>query len=223
MLKYIITGCPRSGTLYSARLLTLLGINCGHEAYFDYRGLQGYKDRLNKILSIRNSIISKSQEQWVDTNHLQADSSYAAAPFLNELKDIPVLHIIRNPLKVITSLIKDFKYFKNINTKNQWEVFIYSYLPELKEIKTPIERGCQFWMKWNQMVFDSCKNRKHYVHYIEQGITPELLNFFDYSGEPPDLPNNINTKRKNDFLFTINDIPDGVIKNNFIENYNNFI
>lgn len=219
MLKYIVTGCPRSGTCYMAHILTELGIPTGHEAYFDHRGIEGYKLKLIGKIFIQNSPISLKQGKWVDIKNLQADSSYAAAPFLNDdlIKHIPIIHIIRNPLNVIKSLVKDFNYFKKSIPNDKWEKFIYYHLPELADIETPIERACYFWIKWNTMVFDACKDKKHYVHHIEKGITPKLLSFFDYSGVVPTLPDNINTKRKNNFIWTKDNIPNGIIKNNFIE------
>lgn len=36
-LRYIVTGAPRSGTGYASRVLTAMGLNCGHESVYGLR------------------------------------------------------------------------------------------------------------------------------------------------------------------------------------------
>jgi hypothetical protein len=80
---FVVTGCPRSGTLFTAEALSRLGHRCGHEQVF------------NPFVTDRFSFGSA-----------QGDVSWLAAPFLDRLPEgSVVLHQLRNPLAVITSLL----------------------------------------------------------------------------------------------------------------------
>ena len=45
-LKIISTGTGRCGTAYMSKLLTSVGIPCGHESLFTNKGLTEYKYRI---------------------------------------------------------------------------------------------------------------------------------------------------------------------------------
>jgi hypothetical protein len=81
-LPYVVTGCARSGTRYISRLLSDLGLACGHERLFT---------------------------PWTRSvppfGKLRGDSSWVAAPYLDALpSDVVVLHQIRHPMAVTRSL-----------------------------------------------------------------------------------------------------------------------
>ena len=46
-LKYIIASTGRSGTVYMARLLTSVGVPCGHESIFTWQGIEKAKKILD--------------------------------------------------------------------------------------------------------------------------------------------------------------------------------
>ena len=118
-LKYLVTGTGKCGTVFMARFLTSLGIPCGHESIFDWKGYKWAEKRLANKERIELSNTSKSSyhpqavpgqrivqlEKWIDINELEAESSYMAAPFLGRdiLKDVTIIHIVRNPIKVVNS------------------------------------------------------------------------------------------------------------------------
>ena len=84
-----MTGTGRCGTTYMARLLTSLGIMCGHEAIFNYDGILKANLRLQGKLNIKTSHVSSHDiltdtpiESWHDPETAIAESSYLAAPFL---------------------------------------------------------------------------------------------------------------------------------------------
>ena len=79
---FVVTGCARSGTTYMGALLAGLGVRIGHEAVFGPR--------------------TRGFDGWHDQN---GDSSWLAAPFLDQIGDALVFHQVRHPLKVVRSLV----------------------------------------------------------------------------------------------------------------------
>lgn len=79
---FVVTGTARSGTAYAAMLLSGLGLRIGHEDVFGPR--------------------TRSFDGWQGQD---GDSSWLAAPFLDQLPDALVLHQLRHPLKVVRSLV----------------------------------------------------------------------------------------------------------------------
>ncbi|RTK93330.1 MAG: hypothetical protein EKK64_10500, partial [Neisseriaceae bacterium] len=131
MIKYLVTGIGRSGTVYMARLLSSLGIMCGHESIFQKDGLDfsliRLKNKKERLLSdtsrvairdINNKIIYE-KEIWFNPQEQIAESSYMSAPFLDnkELKDCKIIHVVRNPLKVISSTYYDVNFFEEQQQK----------------------------------------------------------------------------------------------------------
>jgi len=110
-LKYLVTGTGRCGTVYMARLLTLAGIPCGHESIFDWKGITWAKRRLAGEVPLELSSIStirlengrwSPEPEWLtDVEAIEAESSYMAAPFLEEsfLSETKVIHLVRHPIK----------------------------------------------------------------------------------------------------------------------------
>jgi len=137
MYKFVITGCPRSGTSFIARFLTSAGIQCNHEAYY---GLP-------------------SSGFWCPEP--QGEASWLAVPHLQ--KDIPkwkcpVIHLVRDPLKVINSMYQqsflgDTQFYKNPYT------FIASLsIPEMK-YEPELDRYIGFWIMWNECIEPFAKHR----------------------------------------------------------------
>lgn len=219
-LKFIVTGTGRCGTVYMARLLTQLGIPCGHESLFDFRGYDGLCERLSGRRPVTLSDISK-KEPWTDPEEIVADSSYGAAPFLNRepCKSIPVLHVVRHPLMVVGSFVRDFKYFTLAKPNDHhWQDFIYSHLPELSTIGTSFERACYFYIKWNKMISDAKQNRRYMRHKIEDGLTPRIISFLGLDGisRIPEVPPDTNSRRGNNKPLQLKYIRKGPIRDQFV-------
>ncbi|MCB0909178.1 MAG: hypothetical protein KDB63_18895 [Nocardioidaceae bacterium] len=79
---FVVTGCARSGTTYMAALLSGIGLRVGHEVVFGPR--------------------TRRFEGWQGQH---GDSSWLAAPFLDQIDDALVFHQVRHPLKVVKSLV----------------------------------------------------------------------------------------------------------------------
>lgn len=233
MLKIISTGTGRCGTTYMAKLITSLGINCGHESIFDYSNDEIIKNRLNnKKLRTLSKVSQIKERNWVSPESIEAESSYMAAPHLDwpELDETKIIHIVRNPLEVIRSFVLDFKYFnKNMPDKKNpfnelgFEEKIWKYLPELENIENKFERASFYYCHWNKMIEDKIKNKKSILIKIEDENKIEKISEFI---EKPINNNVFNKKtnsfeeitgRKNNQQVKLNDIPNGKVKNELLK------
>jgi len=200
-LKYLITGTGRCGTVYLARFLTSLGIPCGHESIFDWQGMRGAEKRLLGEKKIELSFVSQARyngkdfkdlDDWIDLKHIEAESSYMSAPFLGEeiLRDIPIIHVVRNPIKVVNSFCNYINYFNSGIGTNSYEQFIYRHLPELKEDMPQYDRACLYYVLWNEMI----EKNNVFFHRIEDD-KQSLLDFIGASGDYFD-DHSVNTLKK---------------------------
>ena len=230
-LKFIVTGTGRSGTVFAAKLLTKLGIPCGHECIFNYepfdkiaRKLYDPKLRELSYCSTHDLSIKKDNpeelEKWTEGEKTIAESSYMAAPYLNlpELKNVKIIHLIRNPLKVISSFVKSLNYFSQNNPTNEWEIKIYNNLRNLRNIHTQIERACFYYCKWNELIENNSKKHKYIICKLENITNNNLFyNFIDKTKQEIELPKNVNAINKREENFKITDIPIGPVKEEFIK------
>lgn len=218
-LDYIVTGTGRCGTLYLARLLTSLEIPCGHESIFNTLGIDQAK--LNMEKPVKVSPRSTEYWNWLNEGFIQAEASYMAAPFLNEpiLAQSKIIHLVRNPIKVIFSFCDEFKYF--INLLRQYEKYIHGHLlargDDMEKVTTnQILRAAFYYIKWNEMIEQACQGRDFLLHRIEDDIKPVL----DYVGRSKATDyftdKRANTNRHNIFSKTIHDIPNHPIKEELI-------
>ncbi len=193
-LKFLVVGTGRCGTVYLAKFLTSLGIPCGHEAIFKNDGLPPALERLSGQKPIEVSAISKRvairDEQdgvfWLKRDDcVVGDSSYMAAPFIDHplLKNTKIIHVIRQPMKVINSFVEGFKYFNDWcfdGSDRPYHEFIYQYVPRLHEKLDVVSRAALYYIKWNEMIEEKSKNRSYFLYRIEH--SPEKL--FNFLGVP---------------------------------------
>lgn len=188
--KYLVTGTGRCGTLFMANLLTSMGFPCSHEAIFTPMGIEWAREVMDGRRPIENSRISEGKRCLPDDPDVEfvAESSYMAAPFLKEF-DFRVIHVVRNPLNVVASLVgKGFRQFSSKTPTDfeedpdhfRYEKFIYENVPELGEDISPLERGCLFYVRWNEMIEKS--GRVSLFHRVEDGID-DIKDFFGFKGE----------------------------------------
>jgi hypothetical protein len=178
-LSYLVTGTGRCGTVYMSRLLTSVGIVCGHETIFDYCGIHGARRRINQEETLRFSIVSSMGFENPDAKNIVADSSYMAAPFLDcdLLQDTKIIHVVRNPIDVINSFCNHIYYFDNLlvgwKESMVYENFIYTFLPELKIQMPQYDRAALYYIRWNQMIE---KNKCDFFMRAEDNVF-DLLKF----------------------------------------------
>lgn len=133
--RVIITSTPRSGTGWMAQVLRAMGISCGHEQVFNAH----YK-----------------VESW--TSDAQCESSWMAAPFLRcQDPDTIVVHLVRDPLKTIASLIAtnhfdDWEGGKDQVSGNPVRDFIRLHMLDPYPDGTVIERAAMFWSNWHELI-----------------------------------------------------------------------
>lgn len=211
-LDYVVTATARSGTAYMARLLSQVGIPCGHETIFGLGGKQVAELRLKRLgegtATSRSSghdylrrhyceHITLSQcsterrfglttiiDHYVDPLTIVADSSFMSAPFLTSplLADSKIIHVVRNPIKVINSMVNLCHLFKS-NQSNSEQNKFYDFIAKhsnLGHTPNPYEVACCHWIDWNKKIIDSGK--VSYTHRIEDPLEP-LLDFLGKSGQ----------------------------------------
>lgn len=198
-LKFIVTGTGRCGTVYFAKLLTSLGIVCGHETIFSHEGLEVAKNKLASVAPLQTSAISElasglEEPMFPDgVIGIQADSSYMAAPFLNDpiLDGVKVIHLVRNPLEVMNSFIYGLHYFRNNcleNEHQEYHKFIYKHVPRVLEFKRPIDRAAAYYIEWNALIERKLSGKL----YCRHNINRNLNKVFDFLGvgKPTNYYNN---------------------------------
>lgn len=222
-MQLIVSGTGRCGTVYLARLLTSLGIPCGHESIFTPHDLIVALNKIkNRSFNLSNCSMydaltkKKLKTKWVDPKTIVADSSFMSAPFLEHFSEVPLIHLVRNPLAVITSYMKDLRFFTTEKSGSIWLQFMYEHLPELTKIDNQIERACYFYVHWNNMIENST-NKKLFWR-LEDTLNDNFFNFIGVPTTDNYFKEKVNSKilRKRSEI-TLNEIPAGNIKNEFIK------
>jgi hypothetical protein len=125
--RFLVTGCGRSGTGYTAKLLADLGLPCGHEAVF------------------RPPNVERARFDW--PANLPGESSWLGAPFLGSLpKGTVVLHQVREPVSVIRSFLR-IRFF---DEPSAYLRFAVARAPELAS-GDRVERCMRYWLAWNRL------------------------------------------------------------------------
>lgn len=224
MLQFIITGTGRCGTLSLSKMMTDLGIPCGHESVFD-----NSDQVIDRITDRKPPTISTCAMNFKHLPHnLVADASYMAVPYLMlpDLQEVSLIHVVRNPLSVISSFLDDLHYFHNhlnytFNKEGGWEQWIFKNLPELNHWSNPIERACLYYLEWNTKIEEAAKNRKYLFHRIEDNLDDDFFKFIDKQGRNYTTPSlNSFRRRHNDLVFA--DIPWSRLKEKFMNMYTRY-
>ena len=110
-IQYIFTGTPRSGSGFVSQLLTSGGLKIGHEMFFGMPGHGFYP---------RGAV---------------GDSSWLALPLLNMYPEAKKIHVVRDPLKTISSLAHSRIMDDEIIGGNMYGLYKAKNLPELMQWK----------------------------------------------------------------------------------------
>jgi hypothetical protein len=219
-----------------ARLLTSLGIPCGHEAFFNtvktasISRVQGELFPENSHASTHNVVTGEKLSEWVDEDNLIADSSYLAAPLIDHeaLKDVKVVHVVRNPIKVVSSFVYDIHFFSKENERELiWREYVKDNLPGVDinttNLKDEINAAAYYWIHWNQMIEQKSADREYFRLQVEDGCTAELLDFLNVKEKPVQVFSNkrINSWRgiddKGPQSISIDHITDLNVQRQFVE------
>jgi hypothetical protein len=154
--RFVVTGCARSGTLFTASALAALGHPCGHEALFtpECTGVPAFGDA-------------------------RGDVSWLAAPFLDRLPaGTIVVHQVRTPLAAIRSMLgvrmfqtrphplMGLRYrlqhyhvrFARPITNPRFVRFAAVHCPRAFEPAREIDRAARYWVDWNRRIEDAASS-----------------------------------------------------------------
>lgn len=131
-----ITGTGYCGTGYLSRVLSSVDVRCTHEGVFTPGDDNAILDRIH--LRQRNA--------WWGW---QADSSWLAVPFLSlpEMDNMTVVHLVRDPKKVIDSMVRN-----NCFELVPYRDFQFRKLPELTADMDVWNRVALFCVRWSQLI-----------------------------------------------------------------------
>ena len=130
--NFVVVGAARSGLGRTARLLSGLGAECGHERVFHPVGF-----RAGPTL------------HW--STECPGEASWFAAPVLGKLPEsIVVVRQVRDPLAVVSELYGS-GFFER-NDEDRW--FAEDFLGD-EAGAPPLERAMLHWLRWNQLIEDT--------------------------------------------------------------------
>jgi hypothetical protein len=130
MSRFVVTGCPRSGTGYTAKLFRTLGVSCGHESVFGRRQGLG--------------------REPIDWSGFVGDSSWLAVPCL-PVDGVVVLHQVRDPLEFVRSITGiGFLGDEPRPMRKRFVQVVRRHAPEVFKPETEVERAALLWRIWNE-------------------------------------------------------------------------
>jgi len=176
-IRYVVAGLPRSGTKYISKVLTNLGLDCGHERHFGY-----------EIADVKRA-----------EDGIWGDASWMSVPYLKELPSgTVVFHQMRNPINVLNSNLPPGgdSYFRTwdehaglesdplYNKKIPWKKFIWENtqdwvwpegVEEEHEGPGEIQRLIHWWMNWNLWIESSVLRRSdlQYIRYRLEDVNSD--------------------------------------------------
>lgn len=144
---FIVTGSGRCGTGYAAQLLSALGYHCGHEVAFDWQTI--------------------AANTWSIPFALRGcDSSWLAMPLIARLpQDAVVLHQVRNPLKVVRSLM-GISFMSEENRRSD----PYTRIADAVVVcpADELEACMHFWTQWNRRIGEETEGRTSMRYRLEE-------------------------------------------------------
>ena len=155
-LDFVVTGTPRSGTQYVARVLRSLGLDCWHERSFNPWGIVVDAYRLN-------------DRPW-------GDSSWLAVPFLDLIPaSTKVLHVVREPLSTINSMIGT-RHF-NHPRPGDFQKFLgrHCWNDENHRSADVGEDAQTFWVEWNRRIEESGRVFRRFQVEAIGGVLPAVM------------------------------------------------
>ena len=131
LISFVVTGCARSATTYTAKAIMGSGVYCSHERSFGSRTVWNGLPNIHKD----------------DLDGTWGDSSWWTAAFMSQLPgEVAVLHQVRNPVKNIRS-------FWTLNLESL-KRFIEKHTPEQAFEKQEDELlfYMKHWITWNKLI-----------------------------------------------------------------------
>lgn len=150
----IVTGTGRCGTGYIMQVLNGLGVKCSHEGIFTpHHTPDGpvVPPGLVRDDEIRARIRTRLNNAWWGW---QAASSWLAAPYLDlpELKDMKVVHLVRDTRKVVNSQLHQGGFENRGPLSSLYYEFQLQHEPGLADLESQLERAAYFNTRWNARI-----------------------------------------------------------------------
>ena len=140
---FLVTGCGRSGTRYVADLFTAIGVPCGWERILNPMKAPEHRARDYKYCLHKLGIYG--------------DSNWLAVPYMKRIpRDVRVIHLVRDPLKVIRSFLY-LRFFgdDHIHCGYQGDrchtILPSTHVRGLDAYPSAIERCMAYWVGWNRL------------------------------------------------------------------------
>lgn len=148
-LRYVVTGCAGSGTRWASMLLSLLGSACGHQTVYRVDGVHTKGRYLRR---------------------LRGDSSFFAAPYTHTL---PVLRVMRDPLKVVRSLDQMNGFLADDGTGDDalTTAYITRHLPDVAGAPDRLGRLIRYVTNWDAIIAATGEIR---TLRVDQADRPEI-------------------------------------------------
>lgn len=135
MIKFVVTGAPRASTKWTARMLTSVGMDCGHEDICNRWGKNFSDDGV-----------------WRSADVL-GECSWQAAPFAHDMSEagVKVVHLVRHPLTSVRSLAGGGI---NLNGGSvPFHRFIATHIGDIWSLGLDEPNLClEFWKRWNEQL-----------------------------------------------------------------------
>jgi hypothetical protein len=145
-----------------------------------------------------------------------------AAPFIDHplMPDAAVIHVVRNPLAVISSLVLDMHLFcDGEGYFDEFRRFALAHMPDVMHLPTEIERACMYWVQWNEMIVLKSLGRRYLRCRAEEVLSDELRGFLK---APADRVREafsnsaINSWKTRPADLALADIPRGPVRDRFL-------
>jgi len=177
MLKWLITGTGRCGTVFISKTLKRLGVACGHEQIFGPFAPHESRRRLHREMAVTHDL------GW------QAESSWLAMPFLDwpELDRVTIVHLVRHPKKVMEARIRTTLYTGFRSRFTDWaETYC---VPEMANWSNSIDKTAVWYLRFNEKI----EKYADISHRVEDPVT-ELLDAMgiDWHGKNWDVGRRVN-------------------------------
>jgi GT2 family glycosyltransferase len=148
--RFVITGTGRSGTRYAAAVLSALQISCGHELIYRPDGPIPWAN-------------ARGDSSWMAAPHLQ--------DFYTEHPEGTVVHLLRNPLDVINSLV-GIGFFDDTQraAHGPYRDYAEQHCPQAFLPNSPAERAATFVVDWNRRIEPWAKLRAKVEDLTPQAV-----------------------------------------------------
>ncbi len=163
-MLFVVTGSPRSGTQYVARLMAAMGFPCDHE--------KTLRPPASVVDLIRWPGLDIGEASWM---------AWCVLPLMVGHR-IPVLHVVRNPWDVIDSLTNR-NYILNPlaaqkSTLQSVREMINVYLPDVFTHEQRVDRAAALVVGWNRLIAEHVQSRfLFHVESLDLSSVRELLHF----------------------------------------------